>query len=130
MGDSGTLSFFHKLRLRVHRRLSRSMRAGLIDRRKKLLLASAGIIALLSEFGQRGGSCQASAGLHSAASGRCRIHLDGVLRRGQRRRPVGERHVERHGFRRLRRQHGKRRTRRGTAWLQLSSRCLGIRYPG
>ena len=123
MGDSGDSSFFHKLRLRVHRRLSRSMRAGLIDRRKKLLLASAGIIALLS-VGQRGGSCEASAGLHSAASGRCRIHLDGVLRRGQRRRPVGERHVERHGFRRLWRQHSKRRTRRGTAWLQLSSRCL------
>src|SRR3984893_14956495 len=49
MGDSGDSSFFHKLRLRVHQRLSRSMRAGPIDRQKKLLLAGAGIIALLSE---------------------------------------------------------------------------------
>src|SRR3984893_19014216 len=55
MGDSGDSSFFHKLRLRVHQRLSRSMRAGPIDRQKKLLLAGAGIIALLSESGSAAG---------------------------------------------------------------------------
>jgi outer membrane immunogenic protein len=48
MGDSGDSSFFHKLRLRVHQRLSR-MSAGLVDRRKMLLLAGAGMIALLGK---------------------------------------------------------------------------------
>src|SRR6516165_5498029 len=46
MGNSGDSSFFHKVRFRADHRLTRKLRAGLIDRPKKLLLTGAAIIAL------------------------------------------------------------------------------------
>jgi outer membrane immunogenic protein len=50
-GDMGYLSLLHQqhLRLRVHQPCTRDTCVGLFDRLKKLLLAGAGIVALLSE---------------------------------------------------------------------------------
>src|ERR1700738_1217573 len=49
-GDMGKLSLLHqlRLRLRIHQPFTRDMRADAIDRLKKLLLAGATVIALLS----------------------------------------------------------------------------------
>ena len=69
----------------------RNTGVGPIKHLKMVLLAGAGVIAILSEIGQRGGPCEASAGLCSTtASNHCGVYLDRMLHWRQYRGHLGE----------------------------------------